>query len=86
MFKFNLSEETSKIGNTAQDAVNSAGQTVQHVLDQATETGQKVIDDTCKTAQDTGEKAMQNVTGQITALGKSFGQSGEKKEEKKVST
>ncbi|XP_070610033.1 adipogenesis regulatory factor-like [Erythrolamprus reginae] len=80
MFKFSSSDETSKIGNTAQAAVNTAGQTVQHVLDQVTETGQKVIDDTCKTAQDTGEKAMQNVTGKITSC---FGKSGEKKEEEK---
>ncbi|KAM3834790.1 uncharacterized protein M6D78_009677 [Vipera latastei] len=81
MFKFNPLEDTCKIGSAAQDAVNSAGQAVQHAVDQVTETGQKVIDDTCKTAQDTGEKAVQNVTGQITAWGKSFGESGEKKNE-----
>ncbi|XP_063162356.1 adipogenesis regulatory factor [Candoia aspera] len=79
MFKLDFTEEAAKIGNTAQDAVNSAGQAVQHVLDQVTEAGQKAIDTTCKTTQDTGEKAIQNVTSQITAWGKSFGESEEKK-------
>ncbi|KAM6443709.1 adipogenesis regulatory factor [Liasis olivaceus] len=79
MFKLNFTEEATKIGNSAQDAVNSAGQAVQHVLDQVTEAGQKAIDDTCKTAHDAGEKAKQNVTSQMTAWSKSFGESEEKK-------
>ncbi|XP_053161230.1 adipogenesis regulatory factor-like [Hemicordylus capensis] len=80
MFKLNLAEEAKKLtGTTAQDTVNSANQAVQQVVDQVTETGQKVLDDVCKTTQDAGEKAVQNVTSQVSAWGKSFGQSEEKK-------
>ncbi|XP_061491002.1 adipogenesis regulatory factor [Rhineura floridana] len=80
MFKVNLAEEAKKLtGTTAQDTVNAAGQAVQQVLDQVAEAGQKVVDDVCKTAQDAGEKATQNITGQVNAWGKSFGQSEEKK-------
>ncbi|XP_060130971.1 adipogenesis regulatory factor [Zootoca vivipara] len=84
MFKLNLEEEAKKLtGTTPQDAVNSAGQAVQKALDQVTEAGQKVVDDTCKAAQDTGEKAAQSLTSQVTAWGKAFGQS---EEQKNVST
>ncbi|XP_028585096.2 uncharacterized protein LOC114597129 [Podarcis muralis] len=84
MFKLNLEEEGKGLtGMASQVAVNSAGQAVEKALDQATEAGQKVVDDTCKAAQDTGEKAAQSLTSQVTAWGKSFGQS---EEQKNVST
>ncbi|XP_066478505.1 adipogenesis regulatory factor-like [Tiliqua scincoides] len=80
MFKLNLAEEATKlVGSTAQDTVNAAGQAAQQVVDQVTEAGQKALDDVCKNAQDAGEKAVQSVTTQMTAWGKSFGQSEEKK-------
>ncbi|XP_054839279.1 adipogenesis regulatory factor [Eublepharis macularius] len=79
MFKLNLAEEATKLaGNKAQETVNSAGQTIQQAVDQAAEAGQKALGDACKCAQDAGEKAVQNVTNQVTTWGKSFGQSEEK--------
>ncbi|XP_048360846.1 adipogenesis regulatory factor-like [Sphaerodactylus townsendi] len=80
MFKLNLAEDTKVIGNKAQEAVNSAGEAIQQAIDQATEAGQKALDDACKSAQDAGDKAVQNVTSQVSAWGKSFGKSEEKKE------
>ncbi|XP_015281147.1 PREDICTED: adipogenesis regulatory factor [Gekko japonicus] len=80
MFKLNLAEEATKVGNTAQETANSASQAMQQTIDQATAAGQKALDDACKSAQDAGEKAVQNVTSQVNAWGKSFGLSEEKKD------